>query len=216
MIFRPVACEQLSLQALSLVSPTAPGGSVSINLQQSKEQLAQIKQNPISVKEGVEYSVKIRFSVGSDILSGLKYVQVVKRAGIKVDKMEEMIGSYGPRPEPYEKTFASSEAPSGMMARGTYSVRSRVVDDDGNVFADWDWAFKVSSSFSETMPKWQSTDDNPPASCLASSVDCKGLVILQASAQSCLLPPILFVPSTQSSPSRNLSNANLSVTIEPC
>lgn len=58
--------------------------------------------------------------------------------------MEEMIGSYGPRPEPYEKTFASSEAPSGMMARGNYSVRSRVVDDDNNVFADWEWAFKVS------------------------------------------------------------------------
>lgn len=56
---------------------------MTINLQQSKEQLAQIKQNPLSVKEGVEYSVKIRFSVGSDILSGLKYVQVVKRAGIK-------------------------------------------------------------------------------------------------------------------------------------
>ena len=56
-----------------------------------------------------------------------------------------MIGSYGPRPELYEKTFASSEAPSGMMARGNYSVRSRVVDDDNNVFADWEWAFKVSS-----------------------------------------------------------------------
>lgn len=65
-----------------------------------------------------------------------------------VDKMEEMIGSYGPRPEPYEKTFASSEAPSGMMARGNYSVRSRVVDDDNNVFADWEWAFKVSCASS--------------------------------------------------------------------
>lgn len=65
---------------------------------------------------------------------------------ITVDKMEEMIGSYGPRAEPYEKTFASSEAPSGMMARGNYSVRSRVVDDDNNVFADWEWAFKVSGN----------------------------------------------------------------------
>ncbi|SOV03980.1 probable rho GDP dissociation inhibitor [Ustilago sp. UG-2017a] len=138
---------KLSLHNLSLVSPTAPGGVVSINLQQSKEQLAQIKQNPINVKEGVEYSVKIRFSVGSDILSGLKYVQVVKRAGIKVDKMEEMIGSYSPRAEPYEKTFASSEAPSGMMARGNYSVRSRVVDDDNNVFADWEWAFKIAKDW---------------------------------------------------------------------
>ena len=67
--------------------------------------------------------------------------------------MEEMIGSYGPRAEPYEKTFASSEAPSGMMARGNYSVRSRVVDDDNNVFADWEWAFKVSSSHKFESPE---------------------------------------------------------------
>lgn len=66
--------------------------------------------------------------------------------------MEEMIGSYGPRAEPYEKTFASSEAPSGMMARGNYSVRSRVVDDDDNVFADWEWAFKVSNHMMRPCP----------------------------------------------------------------
>ncbi|PWZ02020.1 putative rho GDP dissociation inhibitor [Testicularia cyperi] len=138
---------KLTLHSLSLESATAPGGRVSINLQQSKEQLAQLKSSPINVKEGVDYSVRITFSVGHEILSGLKYVQVAKRAGIKVDKLEEMIGSYGPRAEPYEKTFASNEAPSGMMARGTYSVRSRVVDDDGNVFADWDWAFKISKDW---------------------------------------------------------------------
>ena len=69
--------------------------------------------------------------------------------------MEEMIGSYGPRAEPYEKTFASSEAPSGMMARGNYSVRSRVVDDDNNVFADWEWAFKVSNLIVRPCPRCQ-------------------------------------------------------------
>lgn len=43
-----------------------------------------------------------------------------------VDKLEEMIGSYGPRAEPYEKRFAQEEAPSGMLARGgTNVVRSR-------------------------------------------------------------------------------------------
>lgn len=60
-----------------------------------------------------------------------------------VDKLEEMIGSYGPRPEPYTKRFASEEAPSGMLARsGSNTVRSRVIDDDGTVYADW-WVSKV-------------------------------------------------------------------------
>ena len=31
-----------------------------------------------------------------------------------------------------------------MLARsGSYSVRSRVVDDDGKVYSDWEWAFKI-------------------------------------------------------------------------
>ena len=49
-----------------------------------------------------------------------------------------MLGSYGPHPkgEAYEKNFDPEESPSGMLARsGTYSVRSRVLDDDGEVYA---------------------------------------------------------------------------------
>ena len=55
-----------------------------------------------------------------------------------VDKLEQMLGSYGPSPtgEPYTKNFDPEESPSGVVARsGTYHVRSRVVDDDGEVYA---------------------------------------------------------------------------------
>ena len=80
--------------------------------------------------------------------------------------MEQMLGSYGPHPkgEAYVKNFDPEESPSGMLARsGTYSVRSRVIDDDGEVYAgefggyprmvtailipticvDWEWCFKI-------------------------------------------------------------------------
>jgi hypothetical protein len=40
-----------------------------------------------------------------------------------VDKTEEMIGSYGPNAEPYEKKFQTEEAPSGMLARGHYEAK---------------------------------------------------------------------------------------------
>lgn len=36
----------------------------------------------VTIKEGVEYSVGIKFRVKSEIVSGLKYLQVVKRAGV--------------------------------------------------------------------------------------------------------------------------------------
>lgn len=55
-----------------------------------------------------------------------------------------MIGSYPPRAEPYTKQFPPSESPSGFLARsGTNSVRSRITDDDGVVYADFSWQFKV-------------------------------------------------------------------------
>lgn len=57
---------------------------------------------------------------------------------VAVDKLEQMLGSYGPHPqgEAYVKNFDPEESPSGMLARsGSYNVRSRVIDDDGAVYA---------------------------------------------------------------------------------
>ena len=102
-----------------------------------------IKTTPIVIKEGVEYRMKVRFRVQNDVISGLKYLHVVKRKGIPVDKTEEMIGSYAPNAEAYEKKFIPEQAPTGMIARGTYNVRSRFVDDDGNVHLEWHWVFQI-------------------------------------------------------------------------
>ena len=55
-----------------------------------------------------------------------------------MDKLEQMLGSYAPHPEgeAYTKQFEPDESPSGMIARsGTYNVRSRVIDDDGEIYA---------------------------------------------------------------------------------
>jgi len=60
-----------------------------------------------------------------------------------VDKSEEMIGSYAPSPEPHEKKFQVEQAPSGMMARGKYEVKSRFLDDDQNVYLEWSWNFEI-------------------------------------------------------------------------
>jgi hypothetical protein len=50
-----------------------------------------------------------------------------------------MIGSYAPQEKPYEKKFATEQAPSGMLARGHYVVRSKFFDDDKTVHLDWEW-----------------------------------------------------------------------------
>ncbi|KAG6854999.1 hypothetical protein C0991_005928 [Blastosporella zonata] len=67
-----------------------------------------------------------------------------------VDKLEQMLGSYGPHPqgEAYKKNFEPEESPSGLLVRtGSYNVRSRVVDDDGEVYADWEWSFKLAKEW---------------------------------------------------------------------
>ncbi|PWN32525.1 rho GDP-dissociation inhibitor [Meira miltonrushii] len=140
---------KLSLHSLALESTSAPGGKVQLDLSNlTQVQLDEVKKSPLTIKEGVEYNVAISFTVGQEVLSGLKYIHVVKRAGVTVDKLEQMIGSYGPREEPYVKRFATEEAPSGMLARsGNNTVRSRVIDDDNNVYADFTWVFKIAKEW---------------------------------------------------------------------
>ncbi|KAI9270417.1 immunoglobulin E-set [Phascolomyces articulosus] len=101
------------------------------------------RSTPFTIKEGVEYRMKVKFRVQHEVVSGLKYLQVVKRKGVRVDKTEEMIGSYGPAAEPYEKKFQLEEAPSGMLARGHYEAKSKFVDDDNVTHVEWAWSFDI-------------------------------------------------------------------------
>jgi Rho GDP-dissociation inhibitor len=39
--------------------------------------------------------------------------------------------------------FPLEEAPAGMMARATYKVKSRFVDDDQHCHLEWDWQFEI-------------------------------------------------------------------------
>ncbi|KAF8076245.1 immunoglobulin E-set [Lyophyllum atratum] len=141
---------KVTVLTLELDSPTLPAGRKIVFNLNDTARLADTKKNPIVIKEGVEYNVRITFKVNHSIISGVRYIQLVKRAGVKVDKLEQMLGSYGPSPngEPYTKNFEPEESPSGMLARsGSYSVRSRVIDDDGEVYADWDWSFKLAKEW---------------------------------------------------------------------
>lgn len=137
-------------KTLFLRSDTLPQPIV-IDLTQPAGDLAKLKSKPITIKEGIEYSVGLTFSVENEIVSGLRYIQVVKRSGLKVDKLDAMLGSYGPNPAGqanYEKIFESEESPSGMLARsGTYNVQSRVVDDDAKIWLDFEWSFKLAKEW---------------------------------------------------------------------
>ncbi|KAF1992703.1 E set domain-containing protein [Amniculicola lignicola CBS 123094] len=54
--------------------------------------LATLKEHPFTIKEGATFRMKVTFKVQHNVLSGLKYVQLVKRGPIR-SKMQEMIVS---------------------------------------------------------------------------------------------------------------------------
>jgi Rho GDP-dissociation inhibitor len=74
-------------------SPGRPPVTIDLSRPGSEKSL---KDKPFKIKEGAKFTMSATFKVQHEILSGLHYVQVVKRKGIKVSKDSEMIGSYAP------------------------------------------------------------------------------------------------------------------------
>ncbi|KAL9623405.1 MAG: hypothetical protein Q9160_002298 [Pyrenula sp. 1 TL-2023] len=109
-----------------------------------------LKNKPFTIKEGSRYQMKAVFKVQNQVLSGLKYLQVLKRKGIRVGKDEEMIGSYAPNTSDkptYEKKFSPEEAPTGMMARGHYDAVSKFIDDDEHTHLKFEWSFDITKDW---------------------------------------------------------------------
>ncbi|XP_034047113.1 rho GDP-dissociation inhibitor 1 [Thalassophryne amazonica] len=105
--------------------------------------LKKLKEHPFVLKEGVPYKIKINFKVNKEIVAGLKYMQEISRKNIKVDKSVYMVGSYGPKAEEYEYLTPVDEAPKGMIARGSYNIKSKFTDDDKANHLSWEWGLTI-------------------------------------------------------------------------
>ena len=108
--------------------------------------LERLRKEPIVIKEKSKYHLVVKFRVQHEIVTGLKYLQSVKRHGIRLDKTQEVCGSYSPNTQDkpyYVKEFATEEAPSGMLARGTYEATSKFVDDDNVTHLVFAWYTEI-------------------------------------------------------------------------
>ncbi|KAG7153927.1 rho GDP-dissociation inhibitor 1-like [Homarus americanus] len=109
--------------------------------------LDKLKESCFTIKEGISYKIRIDFHVQREIVTGMKYVQRTFRKGILVDKMAHMVGSYAPKEEIQSYTTPMEDAPSGLIARGHYTVKSLFTDDDGNEHLKWKWAFNIKENW---------------------------------------------------------------------
>lgn len=119
---------------------------IRVNLEDVDGNTIANKEIKFSIKEKSVYQLVIKFRVQHEIITGLKYLHSVKRSGLRVDKMEEPLGSYAPNTVDtpyYERKFVEIEAPSGIIARGHYSAVSKFVDDDQTIHLTVPWSFDI-------------------------------------------------------------------------
>jgi len=58
-----------------------------------------------------------------------------------------MLGSRAPKGELQEYISEKELTPSGMMARGKYHMKSSILDDDRNTYANWEWNLEISKDW---------------------------------------------------------------------
>jgi Rho GDP-dissociation inhibitor len=83
----PRVCIILSL---TMNSEGRPPVTVDLNAPGAEKTL---KDKPFKIKEGAKFQMTANFKVQHEVLSGLQYVQIVKRKGIRISKDQEMIVS---------------------------------------------------------------------------------------------------------------------------
>ncbi|GAM21894.1 hypothetical protein SAMD00019534_050690 [Acytostelium subglobosum LB1] len=128
-----------------------PGGDIVYPLE-TKEQVAAMKNTPFVLKENCKYKIRITFKVQHDIVAGLKQVNTAYRKGIKVGTEKTMLGSFAPEAQPHSVTVPRvgwEEAPSGLLARGSYTAKIEFNDDDNQNHLTIEYAFSIKSDWSK-------------------------------------------------------------------
>ncbi|WOL17942.1 hypothetical protein Cni_G26735 [Canna indica] len=95
------------------------------------------------LKDGSRYRLKFSFTVSNNIVSGLRYTNQVWKTGVRVENTKVMLGTFSPQKEPYTYELEEETTPSGYFARGSYSARTKFVDDDGKCYLDMSYHFEI-------------------------------------------------------------------------
>lgn len=136
-IVKPNDPRRVIVQSLQLVVDGRPDVTIDLT------DINNVKGKKFVMKEGCQYRLRINFYVQREIVAGLKYVQKVQRMTVQLDKATQMVGSYPPSEKIHSYLTPVEESPSGMMARGTYNIRSLFTDDDQNEHLKWEWVLEI-------------------------------------------------------------------------
>lgn len=96
-----------------------------------------------TLKEGTQYRLRFAIQVSNNIVSGLRYTNTVWKTGLKVDNSKEMLGTFSPQSEPYIQEMPEETTPSGYFARGSYTAKSKFIDDDNKCHLEINYTFGI-------------------------------------------------------------------------
>lgn len=102
-----------------------------------------------SLKDGSRYRLKFSFTVSNNIVSGLRYTNTVWKTGLRVENTKVMLGTFSPQKEPYTYELEEETTPSGLFARGSYSARTKFVDDDGKCYLEMSYYFEIRKDWAQ-------------------------------------------------------------------
>ncbi|KAH6778190.1 hypothetical protein C2S52_006284 [Perilla frutescens var. hirtella] len=113
----------------------------------SEEFISSSKTCLFTLKEGTDYRLKFSFIVSNNVVSGLKYVNTLWKAGIRVDRTTVILGSYSPQEKAYEIELVEETLPCGLLVRGCYSARTKVTDTEGKCYMDTNYCFNIQKNW---------------------------------------------------------------------
>jgi Rho GDP-dissociation inhibitor len=119
----------------------------------SDEDIKNAKKTPLVIKEGCQYRMRVTFRVQHNVVLGFKIKnQIYSSIGKKLAEDLEMLGTYPPKNEFQTVDIPKNdwnEAPSGMIARGSYKAKMRFMDDDGNSHLDFEYTVKIAKDYAD-------------------------------------------------------------------
>lgn len=96
-----------------------------------------------TLKEGVQYRLKLTFTVLHNIVSGLMCINTAWKGGIQVERNKGMLGTFAPQKDPYVEILDEETTPCGILARGIYTAKLRFEDDDKRCHLELDFSFEI-------------------------------------------------------------------------
>jgi Rho GDP-dissociation inhibitor len=62
---------------------------------------------------------------------------------VLVNKEQVNVGSFAPNEKAYDFVVEEGESPGGMLGRGNYSAKARLMDDENRVHLEAEYIFEI-------------------------------------------------------------------------